>query len=388
MSEKPTLPRPSCRVSVLDEPGRGWTLDIADLLAGDTPRDARQTLNAVRARPAALSPVFPDDLHAAIASGVAIEIEDTGVLLDGFLTRVGGTAGFDQWSALVREERRLQKMRTDWLAEHDEVARAELHSLAETEPAILVDRTGRYGAPEALIAQAAWEAGTEPVEADPVLPDGTAAPALAGRIAPYLWGGHALTWYGPHGVADAARCQAGDAILAWLKRAWQRECPQEWDAPHPGQTPDLDETVARWRARGDGPDALAEAVRQMALRGGHVVYRRNPGRLYTVFARTGRPEILRWLEEARLEVEQRIAEIPRLWREPVEPGVRHRWTRCGVEIRTDCRTGAVVWVQAGPHDPLGVLENGPFLTLELALEDIAARARPEAPAGGGTEEIA
>lgn len=387
MRQTLTLPRPTCRVSVLDAPGRGWDLDIADLLAADTPRAARHTLAAVRARPASLEPTFPDDLNAAIRAGLPIEIEDTGALLGRFLDKLGGPAGFDQWSALRREERRLRQLGAEWAAEGEAVAAARLdpnnHGSQTT-----VDRVGRYGSPAALIAQAAWDAGVEPQEWDPVLSDGTAAPVLRGQIAPYLWGARPVPWTGPSGVAEVATRLERNEVLAWLEDTWQRECPREWDAPQRPCSPNLRTTVSRWCSRGGTPRDLEREIARLAAEFGCMAYERDPSTLYPVFADTDHDEVGRWCRRARLDVDRRVGEIPRLWRVPAEPGVRQRLGLRGIAVRSDDATGAVVWSQPTPRDPLGVLENGPFLTLELALEDIAARALPGEPEGRGAEEIA
>ena len=387
MKETLTLPRPMCRVSVLDAPDHGWDLDIAGLLAADAPRAARQTLAAIRARPASLEPAFPDDLRAAIRAGIPIEIEDTGAMLDRFLDRIGGAAGFEQWSALLREEQRLRRLGEECAAEAAAVTGARLFPITG-QSLMVVDRWGRHGSPAALIAQAAWDAGVEPQEWDPVLGDDTAAPVLRGKIAPYLWGGRAVAWTGPQNLAEAVRRQRGDEILQWMEEAWRRECPQAWDDPENPGLPDLAPIVSRWQARSGSPEELEGEIARLARETGCTAYQRDTERLYAVFAQTDHREIVRWCEEACLRLEERIAEIPSLWREPVQPGVRQRWAQRGIAVRTDGTTGAVVWSQASRRDPLGVLENGPFLTLEMALEDIAARALPGEPDGRGAEEIA
>ena len=388
MKETLTLPRPACRVSVLDVPDRGWDLDIADLLAAESSHAARRTLAAIRARPANLDTTFPDDLRAAIRAGVAIEIENTEAMLDRFLDRIGGPAGFDQWSALVREHRRLARLRAEWMAEGAAVTAARLHPMDGARPSTVMDRSGRHGTPAALIAQAAWEAGVDPVECDPVRPDGTAAQELRGRIAPYLWGIRKVPWTGPQGIAEMARTRPGTDLIPWVVDAWRRQCPQEWEAEEAPDVPDLVGAVARWRDRTLDPADLEQAIARLAQRTGCATCERDPARLYAVFPQANHAEARRWCEETCLGLEQRMKDLAGLWREPVQPGVRQRLARRGIAVRTDARTGGVLWSQAGRDDPLGVLENGPFLTLELALEDIAARAVPGGPGADETEEIA
>ncbi len=100
---------------------------------------------------------------------------------------------------------------------------------------------------------------------------------------------------------------------------------------------------------------------------------RDPTRVVLLDESLTHGDAVRWIAARRATCVQALAAVPMLWRRPA-PGyddVRRALDGIGIEIDRDWRDGSVNWLcREGRRG----LAHGPFVTLELALEDIAEAA--------------
>ncbi len=147
-----------------------------------------------------------------------------------------------------------------------------------------------------------------------------------------------------------------------------------WDAAAGMGTGEATVPTCGERDRSGVPQTIGRARKQVGgMQGWAPEMERDPTRVVLLDESLTHGDAVRWIAARRTTCVQALAGVPMLWRRPA-PGyddVRRALDGIGIEIDRDWRDGSVNWLcREGRRG----LAHGPFVTLELALEDIAEAA--------------